>query len=233
MNPLHDEHWWPWGQHSRNHLLAFMLWLTSKYRWHQHTYMRGVALLDRVARTSLRPPHLPSLEYHSFLLALAAMSLACKFEEGRPTESCWVQQPDGRLAELPSGKWWGSLVADFNACLQMHPPLTCREARAAEMRLANALQWKLHGNTTLETALARIDTADHGKLFALQLLLRTCTFLIAPHVDAVGLAEQLLTGKTDHPDVELLRAWLASPLPHPVLALERRAMRQSFPCLFV
>ena len=233
MDSSQHEHWWPWGQQSRNQLLAFMLWLTSKYRWSQHTYMRGVALLDRVARTSLRPPHLPSLEYHSFLLALAAMSLACKFEEGRPTESCWVPQPDGRLVELASGKWWACLVADFNACLQMQPPLTCREARAAELRLAHDLQWQLHDKTVLEKALERIDTDDHGKLFALQLLLRTCTFLTTPRLDAVGLAEQLLAGQTAHPGVDALRCWLALPLPHPVLALERQSLQQSFPCLFV
>ena len=228
----HSGQWWPWGQHSRNQLLAFMLWLTSKYRWHLNTYMRAVGLLDRVARTSLKPAHVPSLEYHRFLLALAAMSLAYKFEEGCPTECRWVPHADGRYAPVPSGSLWRSLVPDFNTVVALAPALTDREASNAEARLAAALDWRLQFATPLQELLRHVDVHHHGVLFAAQLLVRSCTFLTAPDVDVVGLARQLLAGRTDHPHVVHLRRWAMQAVAHPVLADEREHLRQCFPCVF-
>ena len=223
--------WWPWDQQSRNQLLAFLLWLTSKYRWHLQTYMRAVSLLDRAAMHALRPTHVPTLEYHRFLLALAAMSLAYKFEEGCPTECRWVPQQAG-YAEVAAGSLWKHLVPDFNACLQASPPLTACQASNAEAALMNALDWDLHYDTPLHAALRVVDTRHHRQLFSLHLLLRTLTFLTVPQLDTLGLVQQLLAGQTAHPDLGHLRAWLALPLPHPVLRMERHYLRLHFPCLF-
>ena len=97
----YDKRWWPWDQQSRNHLLAFLLWLTSKYRWHLQTYLRAVSLLDRAAMHMLRPQDVPTLEYHRFLLGLAALSVAYKFEEGCPTECRWVPGAQGHAEVRP------------------------------------------------------------------------------------------------------------------------------------
>jgi hypothetical protein len=223
--------WWPWDQQSRNQVLAFLLWLTSKYRWHLQTYMRAVSLLDRAAMRSLRPAHVPTLEYHRFLLALAAMSLAYKFEEGCPTECRWVPHQGG-YKKVGAGQLWQDLVPDFNACVGLAPALTSRVASNAEAALMAVLGWDLHYDTPLHVALATVDTTNHRQLFGLHLLLRTLTFLTVPGLDAVGLARQLLAGTADHPDVPHLRAWLALPLPHPALRMERHYLRQHFPGLF-
>ena len=230
-DPYTCDKWWPWDQACRNRLIAFMLWVVSKYCWHHRTFLRAVSLLDRVV-TSL-PCSSPSPEYHRALLGATALSVAYKFEEGRPTDERWAPQANGVYTSKSPLDVWVDLAHDVNTCFRLTPAVTAACGGKAELALLRELAWDLHYELPLHALLREVPTENHRDLFRVYLLLRTASFLTAPRLDVVGLVRYLLAGNYGHPDVSILRQWLATTAPHPTMQLDRCYLRQDFPRLYV
>ena len=78
--PTH--HAWPWDQGSRNTLLGYMMWLTSRYRMSHATLIRGIDVLDRCAAPSRRFGLRRDPSAHRYLLGTACLFVAFKFDDG-------------------------------------------------------------------------------------------------------------------------------------------------------
>ena len=157
---------WPWDQLSRNTLLGYMLWLTSRYRMSERALDLGVSVLDRCAACpgcvratgGGRPD-----SSHRYLLATTCLFVAFKFDDG--VECRCIPEQGLKYDKVEPTRVWRHAMEAFNALPAGRPATTVEELCRYERTVMRAIQYRLFVSTPRDAVHAALPgPAGRGAL---------------------------------------------------------------------
>ena len=169
---------WPWDQLSRNTLLGYMLWLTSRFRMSERALDLGVSVLDRCAAcpACARPASRPESS-HRYLLATTCLFVAFKFDDG--VECRNIPEQGLKYDKVEPTRVWRHAMAAFNALPAGRPATTVAELCKYERNVMAAVQYRLFVPTPRDAVHAALPgpEGEQALRFAASLAARLAALL--------------------------------------------------------